>query len=348
VEGPDREATDFEFEYEVIPIEREVPLRVFLKQAELEVMPSMSWINLSDQLMKKMKLPKGSLFRVFPIAGSVDDQDEEDHSYTITWEQGKQYWFVIIYDPAKDRHDHSKQVLMVDASNRTDTFVVPRAANIHQILDLWKRFLEVPADIEMHMQRGNGAEFYWSLETTKDLITYTLQMTNFHGDVKVFEGSPHFVADQIGRLLDIKMPPFDRCQLITRRGLGPRIIFDDEVVPLNLRMLRQHLLAWNLEGRILKAPQVTTWWVPYHLDAIMRYGHSVNTDIPDDPNEAEFPPTPWPDEVTIRVKSHTVPQVPAAPLPAGGSSDPSCLACRRDGKVQRWEKLRPSVQQRQG
>jgi hypothetical protein len=51
----------------------------------------------------------------------------------------------------------------------------------------------------------------------------------------------------------------------------------------------------------------------------MRYGHSVNTDIPEDPNEAEFPPTPWPDEVTMRIKAQAAPQVPAAQLLVGGA-----------------------------
>jgi hypothetical protein len=40
VDGSNQEAIDFSFEYEVIPVEREVPVRIFLKQTELEVMPS--------------------------------------------------------------------------------------------------------------------------------------------------------------------------------------------------------------------------------------------------------------------------------------------------------------------
>jgi hypothetical protein len=55
----------------------------------------------------------------------------------------------------------------------------------------------------------------------------------------------------------------------------------------------------------------------------MRYGHSVNTSIPADPNEAEFPDEPWPNDVIIRIKSQASPQVPAAPLPAGGPQGPS-------------------------
>jgi hypothetical protein len=29
----------------------------------------------------------------------------------------------------------------------------------------------------------------------------------------------------------------------------------------------------------------------------MRYGHTINTNIPEDPDEAEFPDEPWPDDV---------------------------------------------------
>jgi hypothetical protein len=52
----------------------------------------------------------------------------------------------------------------------------------------------------------------------------------------------------------------------------------------------------------------------------MRLGHSVNSDIPDDVNQAEFPPEPWPERVTIRIKSQAPPQYPVAPLPVGGDS----------------------------
>jgi hypothetical protein len=53
----------------------------------------------------------------------------------------------------------------------------------------------------------------------------------------------------------------------------------------------------------------------------MRYGHAVNSVIPEDPNEAEFPPEPWAKQVMIRVKSAPSPKALMAPLPAGG--DPS-------------------------
>jgi hypothetical protein len=88
-------------------------------------------------------------------------------------------------------------------------------------------------------------------------------------------------------------------------------------------MLKEHALAWDIEGRILEAPAITTWWLPYELNAIMHYGHSVNSSIPEDPGEAEFPPTPWPERVVIRIKYQALPQNPAAPLPAGGDPQSS-------------------------
>jgi hypothetical protein len=246
IDRPDNEAIDFEWEYEVIPSVREVPLRIFLKQTELQVLPSLSWTNLSDQLVKKWKLPKGTLLRIFPAIRSVDDQDNDDHSYTIAWEAHKQHWYDIIYDPSKDRDTHSKEVVMVDPSDRTDTFVVPVNANVHQVRDLWKRVLEIPHDIEMHVQTANGHEFYWSLATAREVVAFTFKSLNFHGNASVFEGSPHFVAEQLSRNLSLKMPPLMLCQQTPRRGHGPAIQFDGEVPALNHRLLKEHMLSWNL------------------------------------------------------------------------------------------------------
>jgi hypothetical protein len=119
------------------------------------------------------------------------------------------------------------------------------------------------------------------------------------------------------------MPPTPHCR-VSRKDGGPVNIQDnEEVVPLGLKILKEHLMAWNLGGRILEAPVVATWWVLYDYHAIMAYGHTVNTDIPEDVNEAEFPPEPWPERVIIRIKSQAPPQIPAAPLPAGdGSQEP--------------------------
>jgi hypothetical protein len=41
IAGSDQDQIDLDAEYQVDPVEREVPIRIFLKQAELEVMPSL-------------------------------------------------------------------------------------------------------------------------------------------------------------------------------------------------------------------------------------------------------------------------------------------------------------------
>jgi hypothetical protein len=85
----DNEAVDFDYEYPVTVEAREEIIRIYLKQKLIEARPSESWINLSDRLVKAYRLPLGTLFRIFPVTGTVDNQDSEDHSYDITWEEGK-------------------------------------------------------------------------------------------------------------------------------------------------------------------------------------------------------------------------------------------------------------------
>jgi hypothetical protein len=63
----------------------------------------------------------------------VQDQDPEDHSYSIAWEEGKQYWYDIIYEEAKDRRSQARQVRMIDFNGRVDSFAVPSTASIQEI-----------------------------------------------------------------------------------------------------------------------------------------------------------------------------------------------------------------------
>jgi hypothetical protein len=109
---------------------------------------------------------------------------------------------------------------------------------------------------------------------------------------RIYEGSDVFKADQLSRMLEIKVPPFVKGRISPQVQGGVTIEYDEDWTPLNCRVLRERELIWNLGGIMLPAPCATTWWVPYNLEAIMRYGHSVNTDIPEDPNEAEFPQSP--------------------------------------------------------
>jgi hypothetical protein len=307
IEGSDREAIDFSFEYEVIPSIQEVPLKIYLKQIEITLAPSQSWINMSDMLAKNLRLPKGTLFRIFPVIGTVDNQDAEDFSYDIVWEAEKQYWYDIVYDPSKDMRSQARQVLMIDPTGKSDTFVIPHNANAQQVADLWRRVIDAPDDIGISVSTGNGETFHWSYVTTKETISYTFSTPSMRCDVSIYAGKTQFEADQISRLLEIKVPPLVKSHKIPRPHEGPLVQFDEDVVPLGLRIMGTHIFSWNLEGTILRDTQPLDLWVPYDLNLIMRRGHTVNSAIPEDPAEAEFPELPWRDEVIIQVKSHKSP-----------------------------------------
>jgi hypothetical protein len=91
----------------------------------------------------------------------------------------------------------------------------------------------------------------------------------------------------------------------------------EEWIPLNLGIIRELELSWILDGSIIHPPDITSWWEPMDREAIMRFGHSVNTAIPEDPNEAEFPPEPWNKHVAIRIRLPPPVQCPPFPIQVG-------------------------------
>jgi hypothetical protein len=174
-ERPDDEAIDFDFCYPVVPIAREEPLNILRKQRAIEVMPSESWINVSDRVGRALGLPLGTCFRIYPVIGDVENRDQDDHSYSLTWEKDKQYWLDIVYDEGKDIRGRAKEVRMIDGFNRVDSFVVPTAANIHEIVELWKRVMEIPDEIQIEARSGNGFEIFWGYCSAAETIPCTLR-----------------------------------------------------------------------------------------------------------------------------------------------------------------------------
>jgi hypothetical protein len=162
---PDNEAIDWDYECPVTVPVREVPIKIYLKQKEIEVLPSESWISVSDKLVKAFRLPLGTLFRIYPVIGTVDNQDSEDRSYDITWEEGKQYWFDIVYDDARDQRGVARQIRRVDYGRRTETFVIPNAATTQNVAELWRYIMDVPVGIGMEVRTGNNSEYFWGYRT---------------------------------------------------------------------------------------------------------------------------------------------------------------------------------------
>jgi hypothetical protein len=227
----DDEAIDFDYVYPVVPAIVDPQITIFLRQRPVDVSPSESWINVSDRIVRSLGLPLGTLFRIFPVIGDVQDKDPDDGSYSIAWEDNKQYWYDIVCEEGKERRGHAKEIRIVGAFNRVDTLVVPTNANIHEIVEIWKRVLEIPEDIQIEARRGNGTDSFWGYQSAKDVVPYTLRTTNMHGDPQVFPGPENFKADQIGRILGVKVPPFLHCQITPRLNDGEILVYDGEVPP---------------------------------------------------------------------------------------------------------------------
>jgi hypothetical protein len=199
--------------------------------------------------------------------------------------------------------------------------VIPVNADIRDIVQLWRRILEVPDGLEIECVRHNQLECYWGIKegSAIPLIECTVMSESNCGNVTIYDGTDTFKADQISRLLVIKTPPFVQARIETALNQAT-LRFEGEWIPLGLRVLREHDLAFELEGITIESPTITSWWYPYDFEAIMRYGNSLNSSIPPDSNKAEFPPEPWPQRVVILIKTGPDPNMPSAPLPAGDSS----------------------------
>jgi hypothetical protein len=233
IEGEDGEIIDFNYEYPVIEMVREQTFKIYLKQREIGVKSSESWINLSDELVKWYHLPLGTLFRIFPVIGAVGNQDAEDHSYDITWEEGKQYWFDIVNDDARDRTGNAKQIRMIDGHGRVDSFVVRNNATDLQIINLWKAVMEIPDGIQLSLRTRDNHDYYWGYHSQPETFPCTFLASNFHANANIFGGSEQFKAEQISRILSIKIPPFAQCHVSRINGGSVNIQYGGEVVDMH-------------------------------------------------------------------------------------------------------------------
>jgi hypothetical protein len=231
------------------------------------------------------------------------------------------YWSLEeVPDPSRDRNSRAKSIKMIAGFGKVDTMVIRNNATLLQITNQWKTLLEIPADMALYVRSGDGSNYFWTYHSNPEIIPCAFRATNARGNAHIFDGSDQFRAEQMSRILDIKMPPIVHCQTNRVADGVVNVRYGGEVAPLGLRILSEHSFSWNLEGRILKAPQISIWWVPYNRKAIMSLGHTVNSDIPDYEDQAEFPPEPWPERVTIRLKSQAPPQVPTGGDPSSPAS----------------------------
>jgi hypothetical protein len=147
----------------------------------------------------------------------------------------KQYWYDIAYDYSRDRNNHAKVIKMIDSFGRLDRMVIRKNASESQILNQWKTLLEIPDTVSLSIRTRNNTDYFWSYRIVPDTIPCVFRTRLTHGNANICDGPNQFKAEQIGRILDIKMPPISHCRGSRENG-GPVIIhFDGEVVGLGSR-----------------------------------------------------------------------------------------------------------------
>jgi hypothetical protein len=102
-----------------------------------------------------------------------------------------------------------------------------------------------------------------------------------------FDGPDEFKDLQLSNTTGWKIPPFERCQ-ITQKGQRLTIKTDQEPTLIGSKILKEHEFAFQLQSTRIQAPATTIWWYPYDLNEIMRYGHCLNSSMPESVGEAEF------------------------------------------------------------
>jgi hypothetical protein len=301
IEGNPNEVIDFDSNYQILPIPQVAEVSMFLKQVQMRIRIDEPWTAFSDRLVTYFGLPRGTLFRLYPVDEEIQRIDDVDHSYTFDWVEGRQYWFDIVHHASRDPHDLCRKIRMIDPEGRLESMVIPGQAQTLEVVNLWRRMIDCPDNVTLQINFHNGQECHWAFagSSAASHINCTLCSNIDRRRALILDGSDAFKADQLSRLLGIKMPPFVSCAISTELPGEVSFNFNGEWISWNSRVLREHELVWEVAGRQIHAPQATTWWVPYDFNRIMSYGHAVNTSIPDDPNEGKFPDQPWEDRVVI-------------------------------------------------
>jgi hypothetical protein len=160
--------------------------------------------------------------------------------------------FDIVHDHNLDPHDFCRQIRMIDHAGRVDSHVIPGQENIQEVRDLWRKLLDCPDKVWVNCNGHNSQEYYWGFGygSAAPLVPCALRSHTGRLNAMIYDGSDPFKADQMSRMLDVKVAPFVKGNVTLRPGGGVIIEFDCEWIPLGLRILREHELIWNVEGTL--------------------------------------------------------------------------------------------------
>jgi hypothetical protein len=237
------EQADFDFEYPVVPVSRPGEIDVFLKHAKVRIRTDESWMEVSERMVRHFGFPKGTIFPIFPVDNVISRMGDDDHAYACDWKENGQYWFDIIRDPIEGPRGWCKEIRLIDPSGRVDMFVIPTTAIENDVATLWKKILGFPEDRQMAMTRRNDTGFYWgTLDRPDHRIMCMLKSRSNSATASLYAASNIFMADRLCRVLGVKVPPFELCQ-VTQANRRITVEQDDDWYQLSWNILRGHALA---------------------------------------------------------------------------------------------------------
>jgi hypothetical protein len=259
----------------------------------------------------------------------------DDHAFSFDWKEGAQYWFDIVHDSARDRMDLTRQIHMIDPNNRVETFVIHGAAQPNDIVPLWAKVIGCPADFRITCRTNGNQNHLWGIVFPRSAvpIAATVRTPTGQTSVGIIDGSDTYRACQLSRALGIKLPPFSRLRISPSTTGGILFEADEEFSPLNLGIIRELQPSWQMPRLRIDSPGPMEWWEPANREEIMRLGHSINFDIPEDLSLAVFSPEPWGKHFTIHIV-HPPELTPSPPpSPTGDGEPPFVLVC---GPIAGW------------
>jgi hypothetical protein len=66
--------------------------------------------------------------------------------------------------------------------------------------------IDTPAYASVELREGVDSIFHWGIDCHEAQIAFQLESDTRNWNLSIFPGPPQFEADQISRLLEIKMP----------------------------------------------------------------------------------------------------------------------------------------------
>lgn len=129
---------------------------------------------------------------------------------------GKQYWWDNVYDPAFDMSGaQGAEIRMIDGHDRVERLVIRREMSVDEISTLWKRIKDIPTTIPVRVLKHSEENYYWGIgsESMNTELACTVITNSNRGNSQIYDGSNTFIGEQVSRVLGIKLPPLERCQV---------------------------------------------------------------------------------------------------------------------------------------